>query len=47
MISGDLPCVSANPSLPPSTPRVEEDSQDLLEDLLSNLTHLIVEVPLL
>lgn len=31
----------------PSTPCVETDSQDLLEELLSNLVHLIVEVPLL
>ncbi len=29
------------------TPHVETSSQDLLEELLSNLIHLIVEVPLL
>lgn len=34
-------------SITPSTPCVETDSQDLLEELLSNLIHLIVEVPLL
>lgn len=33
--------------MPPSTPCVETDKQDLLEELLSNLIHLIVEVPLL
>lgn len=33
--------------MPPSTPCVETDSQDLLEELLSNLIHLVVEVPLL
>eukprot|EP00066_Takifugu_rubripes_P013587 XP_011602853.1 PREDICTED: dymeclin isoform X1 [Takifugu rubripes] len=33
--------------IPPSTPCVETDKQDLLEELLSNLIHLIVEVPLL
>ena len=31
----------------PSTSCVETGSQDLLEELLSNLVHLIVEVPLL
>lgn len=45
LISRNPPCVSPNNSLKPL--HVESDSQDLLEELLSNLVHLIVEVPLL
>lgn len=45
LISRDLPCVSRNNL--PKLLHVESDGQDLLEELLSNLVHLIVEVPLL
>lgn len=45
MISRELPYVSH--VITPSTPCVETGSEDLLEELLSNLVHLIVEVPLL
>lgn len=45
LISRDLPRVSRNN--PPKPLHVESDGQDLLEELLSNLVHLIVEVPLL
>lgn len=45
LISRDPPCVSRYNL--PKLLHVEADGQDLLEELLSNLVHLIVEVPLL
>lgn len=45
LISRDPPCVSRNNLM--KLLHVEPDGQDLLEELLSNLVHLIVEVPLL
>lgn len=45
VIYRELPCVSR--IMTPLIPCVETGSQDLLEELLSNLVHLIVEVPLL
>lgn len=45
LISRNPPCVSCTNLMKPL--HVESDGQDLLEELLSNLVHLIVEVPLL
>lgn len=45
LISRDPPCVPRNNLM--KLLHVESGGQDLLEELLSNLVHLIVEVPLL